>query len=226
MRGIEWGGDVHVPHGDLVRAREVRELTQEAGLTVAAYGSYFRVAHSEDNGLPFQQVLDTALELGAPVIRVWAGTVGSAAADEPARQRVATDLRRIAEEAGKVGVQIATECHGGTLTDTVESATRLMVEVDHRNLYSYWQPLIHLDEADCVAGLQQLSPYLSHLHVYQWSTVKDRRPLAEGAERWQKFLAMAAAVPGDRYAMLEFVMNDDPEAFKSDAATLRSWLEK
>lgn len=226
MRGIEWGGDVHVPHGDLVRAREVRELTQEAGLTAAAYGSYFRVAHSEDNGLPFKQVLDTALELGAPVIRVWAGTVGSEAADENSWQRVVADLRRIAEEAAKVGVQVATECHGGTLTDTVESATRLMTEVGHNNLYSYWQPLIHLDEAACEAGLQQLAPHLSHLHVYQWATVKDRRPLTEGAERWQKFLAMAEQVPGDRYAMLEFVANDDPEAFKRDAATLRAWLKE
>ena len=39
LKGIEWGGDLHVPHGDLVRAREVRELTHEGGLGVAACGS-------------------------------------------------------------------------------------------------------------------------------------------------------------------------------------------
>ena len=33
---IEWGGDIHVPHGDCVRAREVRQRTLAAGLTVAA----------------------------------------------------------------------------------------------------------------------------------------------------------------------------------------------
>lgn len=226
LRGIEWGGDVHVPHGDLVRAREVGELTREAGLTVAAYGSYFRVAHSEEHGLPFQQVIDTALELGAPVVRVWAGTAGSASTDDDARWRVVTDLRRIADEAAKVGLRVATEFHGGTLTDTVESASRLLVEVDHGNLYSYWQPLIDMDDATCVAGLQQLAPRLSHLHVYQWTTVKDRRPLVEGAERWQKFLALAAGLPGDRYAMLEFVAGDNPANFLSDAATLRTWLKQ
>ena len=62
-----------------VIAREVRGLTEAAGLTVAAYGSYYKAGHSEAAGLPFPQVLDTALALGAPVIRVWAGPAGSAA---------------------------------------------------------------------------------------------------------------------------------------------------
>ena len=36
LKGIEWGGDVHVPHGNLHAAREVGHMTREAGLTVAA----------------------------------------------------------------------------------------------------------------------------------------------------------------------------------------------
>ncbi|MET0262082.1 MAG: sugar phosphate isomerase/epimerase, partial [Rariglobus sp.] len=47
LKGIEWGGDIHVPHGDLARAREVRELTLEHGLKTAAYGSYYRAGQSE-----------------------------------------------------------------------------------------------------------------------------------------------------------------------------------
>src|SRR6185312_7605034 len=79
LRGIEWGGDIHVPHGDAGRAREVRGLTQGAGLQVAAYGSYYKAGVSEDAGLAFGRVLETAVTLGAPVIRVWAGGAGSAA---------------------------------------------------------------------------------------------------------------------------------------------------
>src|SRR6476469_730727 len=82
LRGIEWGGDVHVPHGDVARAREVRDRTADAGLEVAAYGSYYRVAKSEADELPFERVLNTAQALGAPLIRVWAGKQGSAAADQ------------------------------------------------------------------------------------------------------------------------------------------------
>jgi len=225
LHGIEWGGDVHVPHGDLGRAREVREMTHEAGLAVAAYGSYFKVAHSEDNELPFQQVLDTAMELGATTIRVWAGTAGSDATDEDALWRVVADLRRIADLAAKSGVRIATEFHGGTLTDTNESTSRLLLEVDHPNLYSYWQPLGGMTDEVCLAGLTQLAPRLAHLHVFHWQTTKDRRPLAQGIERWGKFISLTAQIPGERYAMLEFVENDDPESFLRDAVTLRELLK-
>lgn len=224
LRGIEWGGDVHVPHGDLKRAREVGEMTREAGLEVAAYGSYYRVDQSEDDGLPFSHVLDSALELGAPVIRVWAGPAGSAVVDSEGRSRVVEDLRRITELAADAGVRVATEFHGGTLTDTNESTIQLLAEVDHANLYTYWQPLMGMNDETCVEAIGQLAPRLSHLHVYHWDSVKERCALSVGVERWRKFLQAAQKVPGDRYAMLEFVKDDEPENFLRDAATLLEWL--
>lgn len=225
LHGIEWGGDVHVPHGDLTRAREVGEMTREAGLEVAAYGSYFRVGNSEDSGLPFSHVLGSALELGAPVIRVWAGTEGSVTVGSEGRKRVVADLRRITELAAKAGVRVTTEFHGGTLTDTNESTIKLLSEVDHTNLSTYWQPLMGMSDETCVEAIGQLSPRLSHLHVYHWDSVKERCPLSAGALRWQKFLQAAQEVPGDRYAMLEFVKDDEPENFLRDAATLHEWLK-
>src|SRR5690242_18609852 len=73
LAAIEWGGDVHVPHGELQTARRVLERTRQAGLQVAAYGSYYRVGVSPAQGLAFESVLETALALQAPTIRVWAG---------------------------------------------------------------------------------------------------------------------------------------------------------
>ena len=106
LRGIEWGGDIHVPHGDIGRAREARALTEEAGLAVAAYGSYYRAGWSETNGLPFKRVLDSAVELGAPTIRVWAGGKGSADVDEAGRWAVIEDLRRVAALAATLVVSL------------------------------------------------------------------------------------------------------------------------
>jgi len=57
LDGIEWGGDVHVPPGDLELARSVREKTEAAGLTIPSYGSYYRC---NDDTEPFSDVLDTA----------------------------------------------------------------------------------------------------------------------------------------------------------------------
>lgn len=230
LRGIEWGGDIHVPHGDLARAREVNELTAEAGLSVAAYGSYYKAGHSESAGLRFESVLESALELGAPTIRIWTGAAGSAATDENTRWRVVTDLRRIAELAAKAGVRIAAEFHGGTLTDTNASTNQLLVEVDHPNFYSYWQPLMEMTDAECVEGLAAIRPRLAHLHVYQWRMAEQkyqRLALSVGAARWAEFLRLANTAPeisGGRYAMLEFVEDDAPESFLRDAAVLKGWL--
>ena len=42
LQGIEWGGDIHVPHGDVKRAEEVKRMTLDSGLEVSAYGSYYK----------------------------------------------------------------------------------------------------------------------------------------------------------------------------------------
>lgn len=221
LRGIEWGGDIHVPHGDLARAREVREITMEHGLTTAAYGSYYRAGQGEGAGPAFEQVLETAVELGAPTIRVWPGTAGSDVVDEEGRWKVIHDLRRIAGLAAKAGVSVSTEFHGGTLTDTNESAGKLLVEVDHPNLFTYWQP--HNGEATdvCVAGLREVLPRVTNVHVFHWwPTPAERHPLADGAERWAEFWKVIKQASGDRYALMEFVQDDAVEAFERDAVTL------
>lgn len=41
LDGIEWGGDIHVPMGDLSAARIAGEKTSAAGLSVLSYGSYY-----------------------------------------------------------------------------------------------------------------------------------------------------------------------------------------
>jgi 3-dehydroshikimate dehydratase len=221
LRGIEWGGDIHVPHGNTGRAREVRELTHEAGLAVAAYGSYYRAGQSEAAGLAFEQVLDSAVELGAPTIRVWAGASGSTVATSDERAQVASDLRRIATMAAAARTTISLEFHNGTLTDTADSALRLLEETKHPNLFTYWQPPLDRDTAGCIQDLRRLLGHITHLHVYHWKPAStERLPLADGAERWHEFLRLAAGAAGDRYAMLEFVERDSPECFLRDAATL------
>lgn len=226
LRGIEWGGDAHVPPGELGRAREVRELTAEAGLAVAAYGSYYKAGQSEDDGLPFARVLETAAELGAPAVRVWAGAAGSETTGDDARWRVITDSRRIATEAARAGIRVSFEYHNGTLTDTNESASRLLVEADHPNLLMGWQPAVGRGAEECLEGLRAVRPRLGNVHVFHWgATPDDRRPLAEGGTVWRRYLEEIARAPGDRYALLEFVAGDAPEAFLRDAGTLRLLLE-
>jgi 3-dehydroshikimate dehydratase len=221
LEGIEWGGDVHVPHGDLARAREVRKVTEDAGLTIPSYGSYYRVGDQEP--VPFDAVLASAVELGAPVIRVWAGKKGSDPADPAYRELVQKDAIRIGEMARKANVTVAFEYHGNTLTDTRDSALRLLKACAAGGVQSYWQPRGSLTHEESLGDLQSVAPYLSHIHAYYWEGYQ-RHPLAAGAKAWAVYLKAISAVGGERSVLLEFVQDDSPQAFLADAAALKSWL--
>ncbi len=229
LTGIEWGGDVHVPHGDLAQARQVAQMTADAGLTVAAYGSYYRAGVSEAAGLAFGRVLKTASALAAPTVRVWAGDRGSADADARYRAAVVADVRRIADLARGAGVTVSTEFHRGTLTDTNASAAQLLAEVAHPNLRAYWQPPVAASPAYCLAGLRGVMPALTNVHVFHWlaaspTAAVERRPLAEGAAAWRPYLAEVAATGRAHFALIEFVRGETPEQFLDDAGTLKTWL--
>ncbi len=220
LTGIEWGGDIHVPHGDLVRAREVRQLTLDAGLTVAAYGSYYKINQSEAAGLHFETVLETAGALGATTIRVWAGALASAKADAAYRAAVCAEARRIASLAQAAGVTISSEYHTGTLTDTNTSAQTILTEIQHPNFHTLWQPHNSETVETNLAGLRAILPQLTNVHCYHWVN-NERRPLAEGADIWRQYFAVVKTSGRNHCALLEFVAGDDPANFLCDAATLR-----
>lgn len=223
LEGIEWGGDIHVPHGDLTQAREVRDMTLDAGRRVAAYGSYYRVGHEEP--VAFETVLETAVELQAPVIRVWAGERGSDTADEHYRHLVVSASRRIAALAEAAGVTVAYEFHGHTLTDTHESTLQLLQEVARDNVMTYWQPHTEATIEHCEVGLRAILPYLSNVHVHHWDAATHTQlPLADGEQAWCRYLRVVATTGRDHFAMLEFVKDGEPAQFLRDAETLKTWL--
>ena len=51
---IEWGSDVHVPVGDIKKAKEISEKCKTAGVDPFAYGSYYRLS---ENTVPFSSYL-------------------------------------------------------------------------------------------------------------------------------------------------------------------------
>lgn len=225
INGIEWGSDVHVPHGDVEAARVARQETLNVGLEVSSYGSYYRAG--DDESPQFKEVLDTAKALGAQTIRVWAGQRGSGNCGSQYRVRVVENLRKIAEMAGAADIKVACEYHGGTLTDDDESAQALMSEVAHDNLGLYWQPRLRQEHGDRCDALKALLPHLSNLHVFHWVVTDDKkeaRPLAEAEALWQDYLKIAAIGGVDRWALLEFVPDNSPEQFLRSAEALRTWL--
>ncbi len=220
LDGIEWGGDIHVPHGNTWQAREVCRMTADAGLKVAAYGSYYHVGCEEQEGIPFEKVLDTALELKAPTIRVWAGNRGSGKADKAWWDRVISETHRISGLVKGLGITICFEYHSNTLTDTAESALKLMKAVDGDTVACYWQPPAGYDFKLQLDGLKQIIPWIGNIHAFWWDKY-ERLPLAEGIGTWKKYMEVIRGAKGNRFCMLEFVKDDAPEQFLRDAEALK-----
>jgi sugar phosphate isomerase/epimerase len=220
LQAIEWGGDIHVPHGDVERAKQVRDLTVAAGIAVASYGSYYRVGCNNANNLTFDQVLESAIALQAPAIRVWAGDQGSALADDAWWSRVVADAARIAEQAQAVGITVDFEYHRNTLTDSRETTVRLLQEIAHPNIRCNWQPATDLTVEERKLDLRAVLPWLANVHVFQWEP-GIRNPLQDGVEEWTEYAAIIREARGDRYAMLEFVRENEPQQFLQDAEALK-----
>jgi len=223
QQGIEWGGDVHVPHGDTPKAERVARWTRDAGLETAAYGSYYRLG--DDESPEIEAVLDSAEALGAPTIRVWAGKKASADANEAYRDLVKADARRICEMAEKRNLRIALEYHGGTLTDSIESAVELLQDLPLRSLDSLWQPPNGQPEDKCEESLRTILPRVSNVHVFHWGQgFKERFPLAEGKTRWSRYFELLQEDPKPRWALMEFVKGDELSQYHADALTLHELL--
>lgn len=224
LDGIEWGGDIHVPHGDLDAAKTAAALCKDTGLRCVSYGSYYRAGKSADRSA----VIETALALGAPNIRIWAGTKGSAETAPAERADIVVDIIDFAAEAHRHGLTVTFEWHGGTLTDEPASALRLLEELSHPpNVCLYWQPNQFKPLDYNLEALRMAAPHLLHVHVFNWEGAK-KFPLRDDGGVWRRYLDTICRFgrPGqDHGLLLEFSPDDTLEAMLDDAAYLKSLLD-
>lgn len=222
LYAIEWSGDVHVPPGDLDAARRTARRCADAGLTVAAYGSYLRAGQCDTAQI--RAAMATASRLGAPRVRVWAGSLGTADATTEVRTAVTRSLAEMAGRAAEHGLEVATEFHARTLTDDVDSTITLLMDVAAPNLATYWQPPVTVPDEACLAQLDALMPWLRSVHVYSWWPVAQRRPLAARESLWRPVLDRLAAADREIDAALESVADDSVDQLATDADQLHAWL--
>lgn len=227
LEGIEWGGDIHVPCGDIGLARKVGEKTRESGLQVVCYGSYYRMEDADSLDEALERLVDTAQALGAPLIRIWAGRKASCEADAAYRDRICANTKRLAAVAKARNIEIAFEYHGDTLTDTAASAKALLDAVDCANVGCLWQPPVGMSPEDCCAGIRTVAEYVRNVHVFSWLAGGPvvRLALDEGEKKWKQCFAELSKIPGERWMLLEFVKDDAPGQLCRDAETLKRWIK-
>lgn len=209
---IEWGSDVHAPEGDIDAAKNIRALCKKSGIKISSYGTYYRLGQNQDI-MPY---IHSAKALGAPILRIWAGTAGSRDVPPEDRKKLAQEAKDVCKKAAEYGLKVDFEYHPDTLTDDADSAYFLLKEVDEPNCGIYWQPNFAKSFAENISAIEKLLPYVDIVHVFFWDKDKNRLFLKDGKEQLAEFLAIAK----DKKLLLEFVPEDNIEYLKGEAQTL------
>ncbi len=219
LEAVEWSENHHIRKGDSAFARETAEKTEDAGLEIAGYGSYYRLGQN----MEIRESLDTASALGASQMRIWAGNTPSASLGEEERAFLIEELEKSTKTAESYGIVLNLEWHKNTLTDTNESGLDTLEKVSSPYLRTLWQPTQALTFRERKEGLEMIRPFLSYLHVYYWDET-GRRPLSEGINHWREYFSLLDSEK-KYYALLEFVKGDSREQFLEDAKTLRELIK-
>ncbi len=221
---IEWGGDVHLPPGDVERAYQVAKLTQSAGLRVSSYGTYFRIGITPIG--QFADILTTASAVGAKLVRVWAYDRYFEEWDGPVWNSLVESARMIAQMAEKFGIKVCLECHNRTLTENYYSALRFLQAVDHPALRMYWQPNEYRDFAYNLEAAQALSLYIECIHVFHWDA-QGHYPLKDGIGEWKAYLSVfRERLPQKQLPLLlEFMPDNKVESLPAESQALKRLIE-
>lgn len=221
---IEWGGDVHVPANDPVAIADAATVSRANGIDIVSYGSYYHADKTtEETTAVFSDELAAAVALGAPNIRIWAGSKGSAVVTKEERKACTDDIRHVCQIAAQANKTVSLEFHNGTLTDACDSALCLVEEVDAENLRLYWQPNQFRDDAYNLSTLRRVLPFVSNVHVFAWKG-SEKFPLINHEAIWRQYLDILRSDNRDRNLLLEFVCDNTTDQLRRDAETLHSWL--
>lgn len=218
--GVEVWGKGHVAETEPER---IADVAADAGLEVPTYGSYLRCG-SEGFSTNLGEELVTAEDLGADLIRVWAGSQEYGDHDVEHWEDVVTDLERVTEAATDRGLSVTVEKHANTVTNDLEGARRLIEAVDHEGCGLNYQPGFSIPADELEREAEILAPLSNQLHLQgtRERTGSERAPLAEVYYDLEAVLEPFGDFDG--YAHVEFVTGDRPypEAIAADLETVRS----
>src|SRR5262249_51867031 len=116
--------------------KKIKKTCLERGLRIACVGvsnDFGRPAEEEEAVLKqVRQGIDTAQFLGAPLVRLFAGSVKNEQTREAVWKRTVEGLRRSAEYGEKVGVVVGLQNHNhNNIAATGEDVVRLLEDVNH-----------------------------------------------------------------------------------------------
>lgn len=220
VHGIEWGvSDGHMPLGNLEQAEKIKALSKENGIEIFSLGAY---CHMENNN-ECDKVLETAIMLGAPVIRIWAGEKSPRDCDESHINRIVINSVYMAKQAKQHSIRLGFEYHQNTLTENAESAVALINRINMNNVGLYWQPNGMITPNENLKERNLVLPYsVGNMHIHNYCVKNGYQPLSDIRENLYMYFDDIKKQPYN--IMIEFVKDSILENFIADVKVLRELL--
>jgi sugar phosphate isomerase/epimerase len=141
---------------------QIKEKTFRLGLDISgtAIGNDFCLREGPERDRQLQlcrQWIDYAAEMGAPIIRIFAGNVQAGDTEDQAIERCVAGINDCLQHAAKRGVVLALENHGGIVT-TAEQLLSIVREIDSEWFGITWDSG-NFRSADPYAELKMAAPY-------------------------------------------------------------------
>ena len=187
---IEWGSDIHVPSGDVDKARFIKTECEKNGISVSSYGTYYKCGTYENAESAFSEYLKVAEILGAPTMRIWVGDRDFEKADDAYMEKIVSELQMICDMAKEKNIEIGCEFHRGTLCNSKESSLKMIERVNRENfgMYFQYEPKVSFEE-NCDT-LEKFIPSLKNVHVFNIDESGSRYSISEndGENLWGAFV--------------------------------------
>lgn len=205
---------------------QVKEKTFRLGLDISgtAIGNDFCVPDGpprEKQLALCKQWIDFAAEMGAPVIRIFAGKVPKGDTEERALERCVSSINESLQHAAKKGVALALENHGG-ITSTPEQLLAIVERVNPSPWFGVNFDSGNFQTEDPYGDLEKIAPYAINAQIKVAVTPKNGTPQPTDFKRVVNILK-AAGYRG--YLVLEYEDPDEPRtAIPKHLDTLRALI--
>jgi sugar phosphate isomerase/epimerase len=152
-----------------------------------------------------KQWIDHAAVLGAPVIRIFSGSVGKEQTTEEARRLAVEAIEECCEYAGARGIFLGLENHGG-LTSTADGMLEIVRAVKSP-WFGVWMDTGNFHGDDVYGELEKIAPYTIHVQVKVVMSSPDRG--REPAD-YQRLAKILGRVGYRGWICLEYEESEDP----------------
>ena len=200
-------------------AEEIKNSSAKYGVEIFSLGSYCYMESEEE----CDNSLKTAVLLGAPVIRVWAGKKSPCECAENYRNRIVDNTIYMAEQASKHNIVLGFEYHHHSLTETCDDALALIKSINKDNVGLYWQPQYNISPEENICDRNRVLPYcVGNIHIQNYAPEYGYENLSLIEGNLNRFFG---DIRKDDYrVMIEFVKNGSKENLFDDAFVLYQFL--